>query len=166
MFEIVACKNPLLRKANIKKRLQLARDHVNWTETEWSKVLFTDETKIEIFGSHRRVFIRRMSGERYKSECLIPTVKHGRGSIMVWGAVLCEGALPLHLIEGIMKKESYHQILIRRVMKHFFTICSIHYLNNHCIIKRFQADLNCWEKASCFKRATILNTHQIFAEAI
>lgn len=111
----VACKKPLLRRANVLKRLNFAREHVTWTEEQWAKVLFTDETKIEIFGSHRRVFVRRMEGERYLNSCLIPTVKYGGGSVMVWCGVCVNGALPLHRIDGIMKKETYHQILIRKV---------------------------------------------------
>lgn len=111
----VACKKPLLRQANIRKRLKFAQEHVTWTESQWAKVLFTDETKVEIFGSHRRIFVRRMVGERYKNQCLVPTVKFGGGSIMVWGAVSVKGVLPLHKIEGKMTKETYHQILIRQV---------------------------------------------------
>lgn len=111
----VACKKPWLRPANITKRLKFAMQHVNWTEEQWENVLFTDETKIEVYGSHRRVFVRRMAGERYQKQCLVPTVKFGGGSIMVWGAVSGKGKLPLHKIEGKMTKETYHQILIRKV---------------------------------------------------
>ena len=39
----------------------------------------------EIFGSNRRVFVRRGVGERMISACVFPTVKHGGGGIMVWG---------------------------------------------------------------------------------
>ena len=110
-----ACKKPLLRKVNIKKRLKFAKEHVNWTTKQWEKVLFTDETKVEIFGTHRRTFVRRAPGERYNNECLVPTVKFGGGSVLCWGAISSKGVLPLHRIDGIMKKETYHQILIRKV---------------------------------------------------
>jgi transposase len=112
----VACKKPLLRKANIRKRLKFAREHVNWTAKQWNNVLFTDETKVEIFGTHRRTFVRRAAGERFKNECLVPTVKFGGGSVLCWGAISSKGVLPLHRIDGIMKKETYHQILIRKVI--------------------------------------------------
>jgi hypothetical protein len=112
----VACKKPLLRKANIRKRLEFAKQHLNWSEDQWNQVLFTDETKLEVFGIHRRVFLRRKAGERYRNECLVPTVKFGGGSVMCWGAICSKGVLPLHRIEGIMTKETYHQILIRKVV--------------------------------------------------
>ena len=112
----VACEKPLLRKANVRKRLEFAKKHLNWSEKEWSQVLFTDETKVEVFGSHRRTFVRRKAGERYQNECLVPTVKFGGGSVMCWGAICSNGVLPLHRIDGIMTKETYHQILIRKVV--------------------------------------------------
>ena len=43
------------------------------------------ESKFEIFGSNRRVFVSRGVGERMISACAFPTVKHGGGSVMVWG---------------------------------------------------------------------------------
>lgn len=36
----VAAKKPLLREANKEKRLKWAHEHVNWTASQWSKVLF------------------------------------------------------------------------------------------------------------------------------
>ena len=30
---------------------------------------------------------RRRRGERYKSDCVLPTVKHGAGSLQVWGSI-------------------------------------------------------------------------------
>lgn len=120
----VACKKPLLRKANICKRLAFARKHLNWTDEQWSRVLFTDETKVEVFGTHRRTFVRRKAGERFSNDCVVSTVKFGGGSVMCWGAICSKGVLPLHQIEGIMKKETYHQILIRKVVKKLVTVFS------------------------------------------
>ena len=46
---------------------------------------WSDESKFEIFGSNRRVFVRRRVGERMISACVVPTVKYGGGGVMVWG---------------------------------------------------------------------------------
>ena len=45
---------PYLRLANKRKRLIWAKEHRHWTEEDWNKVLWTDESKFEVFGSHRR----------------------------------------------------------------------------------------------------------------
>ena len=50
-------------------------------------VLWSDESKCEIFGSNRRVFVRRRVGEWIISACVVPTVKHAGGGVMV--GVLC-----------------------------------------------------------------------------
>ncbi len=63
---------------------------------------FLDESKFEIFWKKRHIFIRRFEGERYTKYFFQPTVKHGGGSIIIWGVISTKGALPLKLIEGKM----------------------------------------------------------------
>lgn len=79
----IAARKPLLHKQNKVKRLQWAKKHKNWSINQWKKVLFTDESKFEIFGGKRRQYVRRQVGERMKEQCVVPTVKHGGGSVMV-----------------------------------------------------------------------------------
>ena len=40
----VGCKKPLLRTANVKKD-DFAKQHVDWTLTDWHQVLWSDESK-------------------------------------------------------------------------------------------------------------------------
>lgn len=112
----VAAKKPLLRKENVRKRLAFCKKHRHWTEDQWRKVLWTDESKFELFGSKRRVFVRRLPNERFSKNCLTPTMKHGGGSIMVWGGMCSSGVIPLYRIKGIMDKERYHSILVHHAV--------------------------------------------------
>lgn len=107
----IAVRKPLLRKQNRVKRLQWARLHQHWTEEDWSKVLWSDESKFEVFGSKRRIFVRRSKTEKMLPACVVPTVKHGGGSVMVWGCFSLAGTGDLVKIDGIMKKEHYRDIL-------------------------------------------------------
>lgn len=107
----VAVRKPLLRKINKQKRLQWALKHRNWTQAQWEKVLWTDESKFEVFGTKRRQYVRRSSSEKMLPECVLPTVKHGGGSIMVWGCFSAKGTGDLIRVEGIMKKVDYLNIL-------------------------------------------------------
>ncbi|MBN3271204.1 ABI2 protein, partial [Polyodon spathula] len=68
---------------NIGLRLAWAMKHRQWTTEDWKVVLWTDESKFEIFASSRRVFVRRRVGERMVPCCVTPTVKHGGGRVMV-----------------------------------------------------------------------------------
>lgn len=107
----IATRKPLLRRGNKQKRLHWAKSHKNWTVEDFKKVLWSDESKFEIFGNRRRVFVRRSADERMLPECLIPTVKHGGGSVLVWGCFSYAGTGDLVKIDGIMKKEEYRRIL-------------------------------------------------------
>lgn len=113
MMGRVAAKKPLLRAMNKIKRLQFAEKHKDWSLDQWKSVLWSDESKFEIFGTRRRVFVRRKVGEKYKSACVLPSVKHGGGSVMVWGCFSYDGVGELLKIKGIMMKEDYHGILQR-----------------------------------------------------
>lgn len=42
---------------------------------------------------------------------MIPTVKHGGGSVMVWGCMSARGVRKLHFIEGTMDYKMYIDIL-------------------------------------------------------
>ena len=65
----IAAKKPLLKYTNMKKRLAWAKKHDQWTLDQWKSVLWSDESKFEIFGSNHRVFVRRRVGERMISAC-------------------------------------------------------------------------------------------------
>ncbi len=56
-----ARKVSLLNKAHVEARLKFANEHLNDSEENWVKVLWSDETKIELFGinSTRCVWRRR-----------------------------------------------------------------------------------------------------------
>jgi transposase len=42
---------PRLTQKHIKERLRFAKNYVNWTTADWDRVVFSDETKINRFGS-------------------------------------------------------------------------------------------------------------------
>ena len=77
----ITAKKPLPKHTNKKKRLALAEKHEQWTLDRWKSDLWSDESKCEIFCYNRRVFVR--VGERIISACVVPTVKHGGGGVMV-----------------------------------------------------------------------------------
>ena len=107
----VAVRKSMLRKRNKHKRLIWARTHKTWTPVHWKKVMFTDEKKFELFGNSLRQYVRRRRGERYKSDCVLPTVKHGGGSLQVWGSFIYSGVRHRYKITDNLTAPKYKQIL-------------------------------------------------------
>ena len=68
---------PLLSKKNMRARLEFAKRHLKASQTMRHKILWSDETNIELFGLNAKRHIWRKPGT-------IPTVKHGGGNIMLW----------------------------------------------------------------------------------
>lgn len=104
-------KKPMISKKNRDARIKWAIEHLNWTREQWNKVLFSDESKFNLFGSDGIAYVRRPAGKRYAQEYQLPTIKHGGGSIMVWGCFSGRGVGPLLLIEGNMDRFMYEGIL-------------------------------------------------------
>ena len=63
-----------LTAPQIKAQIQWAKKHEQWTLDRWKSALWSDESKFEVFGSNRRVFVRRRVGEQIISACVVPTV--------------------------------------------------------------------------------------------
>ena len=55
---------------------------------------------------------QRATGQRYNNDCLRATVKHGGGSLQVWGCISANGVGDLVRINGVLNTEKYRQILI------------------------------------------------------
>jgi hypothetical protein len=78
--------------------------HLKDSQTMRNKILWSDETKIELFGLNARRHIWRKPGT-------VPMVKHGGGSIMLWGCFSVAVTGRLVRIEGNMYKAKYREIL-------------------------------------------------------
>ncbi len=53
----------------------------------------------------------RQPGEEYKDKCVLPTVKHTGGSVVVWGCMSAVGTGELQFIKGTMYANMYFDIL-------------------------------------------------------
>ncbi|KAI4894956.1 hypothetical protein NFI96_007868 [Prochilodus magdalenae] len=95
---------PLLKSAHVQARLMFAHDHLDDPEESWEKALWSDG-----LNSTRRVW--RTKNDEYHPKNTIPTVKHGGGSIMLWGCFSAHGTGRLHCIEERMTGAMYCEIL-------------------------------------------------------
>ena len=49
----------------------------------WNHVLWSDEMKFNLFGSDGFKHVRWQPGEEYKDKCVMPTVRHNDGNVIV-----------------------------------------------------------------------------------
>lgn len=111
-------KKPLIREKNRKARLEFARKYRNWTSKDWAKVLWSDESKYNLFGSDGIRYVRRPEGKRMNVRYILPTVKHGGGNVMVWGCFSRNGVGPLHRVVGNMDQHIYTGIVENIMLPH------------------------------------------------
>uniref|UniRef100_A0AAR2KFG9 Transposase Tc1-like domain-containing protein n=1 Tax=Pygocentrus nattereri TaxID=42514 RepID=A0AAR2KFG9_PYGNA len=111
-----ARKVPFLKPTHVKARLKFANDHLNDPEEEWEKVMWSDETKIELFGLNSTRHVWRKKNDEYNPKNTIPTVKHGGGNIILWGCFSAKGTGRLHRIVGRMDGAMYREILANNLL--------------------------------------------------
>ncbi len=66
----------------------LGEEEKNWTTALWSKVLFSDESKLSISFGNQGPRVWRKTGEAQNPCCLKSSVKFPQ-SVMIWAAVIC-----------------------------------------------------------------------------
>ena len=82
-----ARKKPRLTLAHSQKRLEFAREHCDWSASDRSRVVFSDESRFFLYRNDGRPYFRHRPGEAYRDDCVQPTLKHGGGGLMVWGCM-------------------------------------------------------------------------------
>lgn len=108
----VARKVPLLRAKNIKQRIEFATSNLASANTRnWKNVLYSDETKLNLFGSDGRIYVRSGKNQELNPRHTVKTVKHGGGNIKIWGCFSYAGVGPIFWIKENMTKELYFEIL-------------------------------------------------------
>lgn len=101
----------IVNEINRKKRLDFALEHINKPVSYWRDVLFTDESKFNIFGSDGSRPVWRKANERIPVSKIRSTRQHSGVAVTVWGCIAYNGIGNLHFIEGNMDKMMYLNIL-------------------------------------------------------
>ncbi len=96
-----------------KARKQLAEDKQTKEMDYRNHVLWSDETKINLFGSDGVKRVWPQPGEKYKDKFVLPRFKHGGGNVMVWG---CMSAA------GVPTKHATYQIVLPIIYLHFLRV--------------------------------------------
>ncbi len=79
----IARAKPPISEINRQKRLAWALEHRNWSQEQWYKIFWTDETWVT-GGRHTRTWITRRIGEELDPTCITEKIPKRRGW-MFWG---------------------------------------------------------------------------------
>ena len=103
----MAVKKPLLRDATVRKHLAFAREHRDRTIAQW---VFYGATKapfrfsVGLSGlSYTGVWVKDL----YRLQCVIPTVKHGGGTLMIWWYMSRLRVGQVYRCKGTMRQDQY-----------------------------------------------------------
>ena len=82
-MDVSLVKEPYVNKVNRRKRLECAKNYREKPLGFWNKVLWSDESKFNLFESDGKVVVVvwRSPKEEFGPECTIPTVKHGDDNV-------------------------------------------------------------------------------------
>ena len=111
-------KKPRLTSRMKKKRLEFAKEHIDWSVRDWKKVLFSDESTFQQF-TVRKNYVRRPVGKRFNEKYTISTTKHPP-SQMIWGAMSANGTAGLYFLKPgtTMNGVKYAELLKDKLPTH------------------------------------------------
>uniref|UniRef100_A0A8C7T416 Tc1-like transposase DDE domain-containing protein n=1 Tax=Oncorhynchus mykiss TaxID=8022 RepID=A0A8C7T416_ONCMY len=107
---------PLLKPVHVQARLKFAREHLDDPEEDWENVIWSDETKIELFGKNSTRRVWRTKNAELHPKNTIPTVKHGGGNIMLLGCFSAKGPGRLIRVKERMNGAMYREILSENLL--------------------------------------------------
>ena len=115
------CK-PLISLKNRKARLDFAKKHLKKPAQFWNSILWTDETKINLYQTDGKKKVWRRLGMAHDPKHTTSSVKHGGGSVMAWACMASNGTGSLVFIDDVtkdrgsrMNSEVYRDILSAQI---------------------------------------------------
>ncbi|GFU66050.1 transposable element Tc1 transposase [Trichonephila clavipes] len=89
-----------LTPAHRRRRSLWCREHRNWRDNEWGRVLFTDENRFSLSSDSHRILIRRERGSRNHPSNIIERYRYGGRGVLVWGGIMLGSRTALHIFDA------------------------------------------------------------------
>ncbi|KAL0150601.1 hypothetical protein M9458_054102, partial [Cirrhinus mrigala] len=108
--------NTTLDKEEQKGQLEHAKIHLDRPVEFWKNVLWSDVTKLELFGPMDQRYVWSKKGKAYKQKNTISIVKRGGGPVLLWGCFTVAGCGYHDHMKDFINSLKYQAILARIVM--------------------------------------------------
>ncbi|GFU65801.1 transposable element Tc1 transposase [Trichonephila clavipes] len=89
-----------LTPAHRRRRSLWCREHRNWRDNEWGRVLFTDESRFSLSSDYHRILIWRERGSRNHPSNIIERDRYGGLGVLVWGGIMLGSRTDLHIFDA------------------------------------------------------------------
>ncbi|GFW94943.1 transposable element Tcb2 transposase [Trichonephila clavipes] len=89
-----------LTPAHRRRRSLWCREHRNWRDNEWGRVLFTDESRFSLSSDFHRILICRERGSRNHPSNIIERDRYGGRGVLVWGGIMLGSRTDLHIFDA------------------------------------------------------------------
>ncbi|GFT02478.1 transposable element Tc3 transposase [Trichonephila clavipes] len=76
------------------------REHRNWRDNEWGRVLFTDESRFSLSSDSHRILIWRERGNRNHPSNIFERDRYGGRGVLVWGGIMLGSRTDLHIFDA------------------------------------------------------------------
>ncbi|GFU26505.1 transposable element Tcb2 transposase [Trichonephila clavipes] len=86
--------------AHRRRRSLWCREHRNWRDNEWGRVLFTDESRFSLSSGSHRILIWRERGSRNHPSNIIERDRYGGRGVLVWEGVMLGSRTDLHIFDA------------------------------------------------------------------
>ncbi|GFU82226.1 transposable element Tc1 transposase [Trichonephila clavipes] len=89
-----------LTPAHRRRHSLCCREHRNWRDNEWGRVLFTDESRFSLSSDSHRILIWRERGSRNHPSNIIERDRYGGRGVLVWGGFMLGSRTDLHIFDA------------------------------------------------------------------
>ncbi|GFX13369.1 transposable element Tcb2 transposase [Trichonephila clavipes] len=77
-----------LTPAHRRRRSLWCREHQNWRDNEWGRVLFTDKSRFSFSSDSHRIHIWRERGSRNHPSNILERDRYGGRGVLAWGGIM------------------------------------------------------------------------------
>jgi transposase len=88
---------------------------------DWGDIIWTDESRFEVGFHAGTCWVSRAAGEEDLPDCLLPSFKSDRTSVMIWGAIKLGTKRPMViLLSGYIKGPDYVKLVMISTLHPFY----------------------------------------------